>query len=185
MTRVFTQILGAILLLAGMLVTAPEIAAAAENASFPPKSVKAFKGKVCVEPVDVMRREHMTYLYHQRDETVQGGIRGNKYSLRGCIECHAVPDKMAGGERTVRQFCGDCHKFAAVTIDCFQCHTTKPEKVKPTEAMPTGPLPPGHPTMNGKKADTGGWKQKTLFAALDVSTPVGPQQGNICNAVAR
>ena len=194
MTKVFTQILGSFLLLAGVLVgilvAAPEIAAAAENASIPPKPVKAFKGKECVEPVDVMRREHMTYLYHQRDETVQGGIRGNKYSLRQCIECHAVPDKMAGGERTVRAFCGDCHKFAAVTIDCFQCHTTKPENVKSTSAMPpgampTGPLPPGHPTMNKKTDHPGGWKKKMLFAAPDISTPVGPQQGSICNADVR
>jgi|TARA_Y100000294_G_scaffold49381_1_gene46504 hypothetical protein len=179
-TKVFTQILGIILLLAGVLAVAPETAGAGETASFPPKPVKAFKGKECVEPVDVMRREHMTFLYHQRDETVQGGIRGKKYSLRQCIECHAVPDQKAGGERTVRAFCGECHKFAAVTIDCFQCHTTKPEKVKVKSSvvMPTPPLLPGHPTMNKKTDRPGGWKKKTLFAALD---PV-PQQESICNA---
>ncbi|MDA0304717.1 MAG: hypothetical protein O3B76_00270 [Proteobacteria bacterium] len=149
-----------------------------------PKPTKAFKGDKCVEPVDVMRRDHMNYLLHQRDETVQQGIRGKKYSLRQCIECHAVPDKQAGGERTVEPFCGECHKFAAVTIDCFQCHTNKPEKVKSTEALPSGPLPPGHPTMNKKTSNstnTGSWKKKTLFAALDPAL----QQGSTCNVQVR
>jgi len=181
LTRVFPLILGIILLLAGVLISAPETAGAGQAASFLPNPPKAFKGKECVEPVDVMRREHMNYLYHQRDETVQGGIRGNKYSLRECIECHAVPDKMAGGERTVRPFCGECHKFAAVNIDCFQCHTMKPENVKSSDAMPTGLLPPGHPTMNRKTAHSGGWKKKTLFAVLDPGT----QQGSACNVDVR
>ena len=136
MTRVFTQILGSILLLAGGLAAPP---ASAEGRTPLPAPPKAFKGDECVEPVDIMRREHGFYLLRQRDETVQQGIRGNKYSLRGCIECHAVPDKAAGGERTVVPFCGECHQYAAVTIDCFSCHTTKPEAVKAT-----GVMPPGH-----------------------------------------
>jgi hypothetical protein len=40
-------------------------------------------GERCVEPNDVMRREHMDFLMHQRDDTVHAGIRGAKYSLVG------------------------------------------------------------------------------------------------------
>ncbi len=140
-----------------------------------PKPAPAYKGDKCVEPVDIMRREHMNYLLHQRGETVKQGIRGKKYSLRQCIECHAVPDKMAGGERTIQPFCSECHKFAAVTIDCFQCHNDKPEKVKTS-----GALPDGHPTMTKKSGVERSWKKKTLFAALD---PV--QQGGTCNVQLR
>lgn len=115
-----------------------------------PEPPAAFKGTQCVEPVDVMRREHMNFLKHQRDETVKDGIRGAKYSLRQCIECHAVPDPQAGGKRTVRAFCSECHQYAAVRVDCFECHTNKAEKAKLT-----GPLPPGHPEKSDKARSFG------------------------------
>ena len=94
-------------------------------------------GTRCVAPVDDMRRNHMTYLLHQRDETVRQGIRGKKFSLRKCVICHATPDSKAEGVPTVRPFCEECHAYAAVQIDCFSCHTAKPEKIV------TGGLSPG------------------------------------------
>ncbi len=167
MTKRLVLFVGVLLLGFGVSSAGAGSARATDDGSLFPHPVKAFKGDQCVEPVDVMRRNHWKYLKHQRDETVRQGIRGAKYSLRQCIECHAVPDKEAGGARTVRVFCGECHKFAAVNIDCFQCHTTKPENVKSSDAMPTGPLPPGHPTMN--KAASGRdvpWTRKTPLADL-------------------
>ncbi len=88
-------------------------------------SAEGEEGK-CVAPVDVMRRYHMDLLFHQRDDTVRRGIRDGRYSLKGCVSCHAVPDPAAGGEPTVRPFCETCHAYVAVRIDCFQCHTAKP-----------------------------------------------------------
>lgn len=116
-----------------------------------PKPATAFKGTQCVAPVDVMRREHMNFLKHQRDETVKDGIRGAKYSLRQCIDCHAVPDPQAGGKRTVRTFCNECHQYAAVRVDCFECHTNKAE----TAGLSGGSLPPGHPEKSTKRALSG------------------------------
>ena len=107
-----------------------------------PKPPKAAKGTECVEPTLDMRRNHMVYLDHERDETVHKGIRGRKHSLKGCVECHAVPTAAVAGEstrssktppsaasgaRTVAPFCAECHRYAAVTIDCFGCHATTPE----------------------------------------------------------
>lgn len=92
-----------------------------------PKLPKA-KGEQCVAPVEEMRRFHMQYLTHQRDRTMRQGIRGEKFSLRQCVECHSSPDPEAGGEETVRPFCAGCHEFTAVRIDCFECHTAKREK---------------------------------------------------------
>ncbi len=98
--------------------------AMAESSVPLPSPAKAFKGKQCVEPADVMRREHMNFLTHQRDETMRQGIRGNKYSLQQCIDCHATADpKIQNGEvRTLKPFCAECHAYAAVNIDCFACH---------------------------------------------------------------
>ena len=92
-----------------------------------PSPARAAKGEKCVEPVEDMRRNHMVYLEHERDETMHKGIRGRKHSLKACVECHAVPDKAAAGKRTVAPFCSECHRYAAVSMDCFQCHTNSPE----------------------------------------------------------
>ncbi|GAB6054024.1 hypothetical protein JCM17960_28440 [Magnetospira thiophila] len=82
------------------------------------------KGTQCVEPTNVMRRNHMDYLKHQRDETMRQGIRGEKYSLAECVECHATPDPRPEVKaETLYGFCQQCHSYAAVTIDCFGCHT--------------------------------------------------------------
>jgi len=179
-TGLFSKIFGTALLLLGLLAGGPQTAAAGEVPM--PNPVKAFKGDKCVEPADVMRREHMDFLKHQRIETVHEGVRGKKYSLRGCIDCHAVPDEQAGGKRTARAFCSDCHKYAAVNIDCFQCHTTKPDDAKSAKAMPTGPLPPGHPIMKTtSNTAEKSWKRKLLMAELlpDLS------ERNACNVQVR
>ena len=52
----------------------------------PPKG----KGDKCVADTDFMRRNHMTLLEHQRDRTVQEGIRTDRFSLKKCLTCHAV-----------------------------------------------------------------------------------------------
>ena len=137
-----------------VLVCAALPALAADSPRTPvPKPPKAAKGTECVEPVADMRRNHMLYLDHERDATVHQGIRGRKHSLRGCVECHAVPDpavaggssrtsetspSAAGGARTVAPFCTECHRYVAVKIDCFDCHAVTPEA---RTALPAGKSP--------------------------------------------
>jgi hypothetical protein len=87
---------------------------------------KAVKGEQCVEPTDYMRRNHMKLLTHQRRETVHEGIRTKKYSLKECINCHA--SKETGSVTAAKDnFCVSCHSYAAVKIDCFDCHSSKPQ----------------------------------------------------------
>jgi hypothetical protein len=108
------------LLLAGML-----LAAAAQAGGLAPAVERAARGERCVEDTAVMRRDHMRFLRHQRDATVHGGIRGAKHGLKGCIDCHASArtGSVAAAET---DFCVACHRYAAVTVDCFDCHATKP-----------------------------------------------------------
>lgn len=86
------------------------------------------KGGQCVEDPKLMRITHMNLLKHQRDETMRKGIRGQKHSLADCVECHASTktDSVLG---TNEAFCQGCHTYAAVKLDCFECHTSK-RKVK-------------------------------------------------------
>lgn len=90
---------------------------------------QAVKGDSCVEPVDEMRRYHMRMLMHQRDDTVIRGIRTPQHSLVGCVGCHAAQDEAGEYVRIDEpgQFCSTCHEYAAVKMDCFQCHSAVPQ----------------------------------------------------------
>lgn len=86
------------------------------------------QGDSCVRDTDFMRRNHMSLLNHQRDETMLKGIRSEQYSLKECISCHAVkgPDAKPVTVSSPQHFCRSCHDYAAVSIDCFQCHASRP-----------------------------------------------------------
>ncbi len=87
------------------------------------------KGDKCVADTDYMRRFHMKELVHQQNRTVQDGVRTTRFSLNGCVACHAGKDD-SGAFLPVNapgQFCAACHEYTAVTIDCFQCHAAKPD----------------------------------------------------------
>jgi hypothetical protein len=75
----------------------------------------------CVEDPKLMRRSHMEFLKHDRDDTVRRGIRTLKHSLAACVDCHAnaKDGRVLGSEK---HFCQGCHTYAAVKLDCFDCH---------------------------------------------------------------
>jgi len=95
----------------------------------PMPSISAAQGENCVEDTDFMRRNHMDLLKHQRDETMLEGVRGQPYSLRDCLDCHVVkgPDAVPVTAADPQHFCRSCHDYAAVSIDCFQCHASRPD----------------------------------------------------------
>ncbi len=82
------------------------------------------KGGQCVKDPQWMRENHMHLLKHQRDETVRKGIRDEKISLKNCIECHASTKDDSVIARN-DSFCVACHRYEAVKIDCFECHSGK------------------------------------------------------------
>ena len=90
----------------------------------------------CVEPTEDMRRNHMKYLLHQRDETMHRGVRTRQYSLVECIDCHVSDAPDAPRVSSEEHFCNSCHTYAAVSIDCFQCHADRPVNTAGTHAMP-------------------------------------------------
>ena len=94
---------------------------------------QAAKEPSCVEPTEYMRRNHMEVIKHQRDETVHGGIRSTKHSLAGCVACHvaAGTDGKPVAINEDQQFCGKCHDFAAVRLNCFDCHAKVPAPLQP------------------------------------------------------
>ena len=94
----------------------------AAEANTPPLDIG--KGGQCVRDTQWMRKNHMHLLRHQRDETVRKGIRDDQDSLKNCVECHA---SLTDNSVLAREdsFCVGCHRYAAVKIDCFECHASK------------------------------------------------------------
>lgn len=87
------------------------------------------KGDKCVRDTAYMRRHHMELLKHHRDETVHKGIRTTEFSLKNCVACHASKD--TNSVLGKNGFCQSCHSYAAVTLDCFECHASKPKAATP------------------------------------------------------
>ena len=87
----------------------------------PVHRVNTDKGDKCVQPEEVMRRDHMKFILHQRDKTMHEGIRTTQYSLKNCVDCHA--DVKTGSVLGKDGFCESCHVYAAVKLDCFECHS--------------------------------------------------------------
>ncbi len=90
-----------------------------------PSIEKAAAGTQCVAAPDVMRRQHPQLLKHQRDATVHRGVRQGRDSLQGCVGCHASATSGSVAQAKT-DFCVSCHAYAAVQIDCFECHASRP-----------------------------------------------------------
>lgn len=138
--------LRSLVLLAGMtLLGLPLVAQSGTPLPQVPEATKRFSPtQGCVEPTAVMRKNHMKFILHKRDQTMHEGIRTPQYSLQECINCH-VPEDSSG--KVVRidskeHFCNSCHSYAAVTIDCFQCHADHPVKKAEFHPLATKPSSP-------------------------------------------
>lgn len=110
----------------GLMLTFPALAE--EAATLGPSIPKA-TGEPHPEGNDYMRRWHMTMMRHDRDLTMYEGEREVQASLGQCFDCHAVKDE-SGTPVTIadeRHFCRTCHDYAAVRVDCFDCHRSTPE----------------------------------------------------------
>ena len=127
--RAIADMLRLTLLLAALALApaAAETPASGFGAVAIPQPSKPELAAECVEPVDVMRREHMNLLDHQRDRSVVDGERDGKYSLVGCMDCHNPVDATGEAPRyeDEQHFCTACHAYASVDIDCFQCHADR------------------------------------------------------------
>ena len=119
---------GVLTALAGALPPAALAADAAAGRVAKP-AISVDRSTQCIDTPDVMRRTHMDMLRHQRDRTVRAGVRGEKVHLNGCVECHAGPGTGPAAGSVVgspQAFCEGCHRYAAVKLDCFECHQSRP-----------------------------------------------------------
>lgn len=164
--------------------------AADEHGAHSGHKVIAKAGTTCVRDEDYMRRNHMKILMHQRDETVHKGIRTTQDSLKNCIECHVNP-KTNSVASSKEDFCMGCHSYAAVKLDCFECHSSKPKapaggmhpivtpeqksEVKDKQSSLSGKMPhkgtPAFYALPGVK-DSMRWQMQAKLASLNMGEGV-------------
>ena len=121
MMRIAAGIVAATLVLAGVADAGEKLAG---RVAVP--AIKIEKGEACVAPTGEMRRDHMKMLLHQRDGTMRQGLREPRFSLKNCVDCHA--SRETGSVLGKEGFCSSCHAYAAVSMDCFECHTPLRQK---------------------------------------------------------
>jgi hypothetical protein len=121
MMRIAAGIIAAVLALAGVADAGEKQAG---RVAVP--ALRIEKGEACVAPTGEMRRDHMKMLLHQRDRTMRSGLREPRFSLKNCVDCHA--SRETGSVLGKDGFCSSCHEYAAVSIDCFECHSPQPQK---------------------------------------------------------
>ena len=123
--------------LLALIIVAVCIVSVSAFAGAPKPDIPKGKGDQCVEDTDFMRKNHMEILLHQRDETMHRGIRTKKHALKECIECHAVYDDngQAVNHLNPKHFCVQCHEYTSVSIDCFDCHASKPRAKKAGQSL--------------------------------------------------
>lgn len=132
------------------------------------------KGAHCVRPTQWMIKNHMKLLMRVRYEAVHEGIRHKDESLTGCMNCHV--SRLADGKypsvTSKKFFCNACHEYAGVHIDCFSCHTNRPQTGGETLAQAGGePLLSAHemraaeavPRQRGSVPSTVSAEQKTRW----------------------
>jgi hypothetical protein len=94
---------------------------AAGTTSRGPEPILPAREKRCVAPLSFMRTSHMHLLMDWRDAVVRHDVHyfkalnGKTYttSLTGtCLSCHT----------NKAEFCDRCHKYAAVSVYCWDCH---------------------------------------------------------------
>lgn len=103
----------------------------------PEPNIPKAQGEHCIRDNDFMRRYHMVKLLEQREQTMREGVRGGDFSIARCVTCHTVPgaDGKPVSYTNPKHFCRSCHDYEAVSIDCFECHASKPaEGVKAAQA---------------------------------------------------
>jgi hypothetical protein len=119
------------------LLNSPATAADVSALRVPKPVLATPSGDKCVDDPAFMRRNHPDLLRHQRAQTVHEGIRAQRYSLANCVSCHASRQtgRVTG---SADAFCESCHRYASVKLDCFECHSDRPQAAV-AAAAPTTP----------------------------------------------
>jgi hypothetical protein len=128
------------LLVLGASAVLPAQAADEPGSRVPRPAIAIAAPGKCVEDTPFMLRNHMELLKHHRDRTVHEGVRTTQHSLANCVACHASPTtgRVTG---SADAFCESCHRYAAVKLDCFECHADRPAAGLAANAAPAGGAP--------------------------------------------
>ncbi len=88
-----------------------------------PQPILPAQEKECIAPRGYMRTSHMRLLVDWRDSVVRHGMHsyrassGRTYAMGFTGTCLS-----AGCHANKADFCDRCHNYAAVSVNCWDCH---------------------------------------------------------------
>ena len=155
MFAIMKRLLSVLVVASAFVLSAPVQADEAQSIASGPQFTLPKDATSCVRDTSFMRRNHMNLLLHNRDETMHNGIRTKKESLQGCINCHVTKDEAGKAIKVSdpKHFCAACHEYAAVKLDCFECHRSTPDTPKDTASIPNIPA---HASLLASNANSSG-----------------------------
>ena len=127
------------LLLSALLLAVATVGFATRGAAddwTPRPVIPKAQGERCVEPTEVMRKWHNEIVRPADGSSAPRTLP--HHDIAGCVSCHAERDKNGAyvPVNAEGQFCESCHRFSAVSINCFSCHAATPQAA-PTPAAST------------------------------------------------
>ncbi|MFC2041344.1 sulfate reduction electron transfer complex DsrMKJOP subunit DsrJ [Chloroflexota bacterium] len=110
-----------------ILLTSPIwFTAASGKTAYTPQPQIVTEEEECVQPTEWMRVNHMDLLIDWRETVVRTGNRtwtasdGQEYNMsltNTCLSCHS----------NKADFCDQCHNYAGVSPECWNCHNLPEE----------------------------------------------------------
>lgn len=112
-------------------------AAPAPESNLNTPAINQLTEKKCIEDTEYMRENHMKILNDWRETVVRDGNGiyvakdGTEYEMslqNTCLECHADTEDLITSSPTEdlltedAGFCFECHDYASVDPDCWECH---------------------------------------------------------------
>ncbi|MDR3437122.1 respiratory nitrate reductase subunit gamma [Telmatospirillum sp.] len=135
-TKLAVGVVLALLLAVPAVVAGVQISADGWTAPLPDyaKLIRSHRG----DDPTVMIRNHPNFLMHKQTAVIYDGVRKTDETIERCVSCHVKKD--ASGQpvdfENPKHFCTACHTKAAVTMDCFECHNSKPAPVRQSALEP-------------------------------------------------
>jgi nitrate reductase gamma subunit len=107
------------------------------------------------DDASIMIRNHPTFLFSHRTVVMRTGVGAPGDSLERCVACHAVKNAASQpvGFDDPSHFCRSCHTKAAVTIDCFECHQSRPNPEGQAMTIPQTWFAAANPHSEGRSAE--------------------------------
>lgn len=128
-SRILLRVLAPVLLAAVIAPAAVVIRHGMESGLRPaPVEFASLIAEHRTDDASVMISSHPKFLFSHRTAVLHQGAKVPTSNIERCVTCHVIKDAAGApvGFDDPRHFCRGCHAKVAISIDCFECHSSRP-----------------------------------------------------------